>query len=353
MRLRVALVAAAFTAGADVVLLSGANLARATDCSGIVSPCIDDDVLWPHAGPARFVSIGSTETVAEGRLGFGLAASYLSRPVVLHVKTPGGAGSDQNAVDNVVDGTFLWAYGVTEPLELDLAVPLTFYQDGAGLSPVTGGYGLNNTATRDVRFGFTYSIVPRYGLLPEHGRPDRFSLAARLEVSAPTGDRSQLAAERSGAFLPSTSADYRIGRFDVGAEVGARVRPEVHLLGAEIGTQLVTALGFGYDILPRSLLTATLEAWALPTFAGQNDLSVVNGVYTTTPNGRHIAPAEWQLAARTAPLRGGDLSIQLGGGSSLPITGEVLTQPRFRFTLGVRWAPATRPAPSPTPTAKP
>lgn len=167
MRLRVALVAAAFTAGVEVVLLSCARPARATDCSGIVSPCIDDDVLWPHAGPARFVSIGSTETVAEGRLGFGLVTSYLSRPVVLHVKTPGGAGSDQNAVDNVVDGTFLWAYGITRQLEIDLAIPLTYYQDGAGLSPVTGGYGLNNTATRDVRFGFTYAILPPGGLLPE------------------------------------------------------------------------------------------------------------------------------------------------------------------------------------------
>jgi len=340
MRLRVALVAAAVTVGADVVLLSLATPAHATDCSGIVSPCINDDVLWPHAGPARFVSIGSTETMADGRLGFGLANTYLSRPVVLHVKTPGGAGSDQNAVDNVVDGTFLWAYGVASRLEVDLAIPVTYYQDGAGLSPVTGGYGLNHTATRDVRFGLTYGIVPHYTLSPLSPVPaDGLGLAARFEVSAPTGDRSQLAGEQSGVFVPSVSADYRIGAFDVSAELGARIRPEVELLSAQIGTQLVTALGFGYDILPRSLLTATLEAWALPTFDSQNDISVEGGVYTTMPNGKHIAPAEWQLSARTAPLRSGDLSIQVGGGTSLPISGEVITQPRFRFTLGVRWAP--------------
>jgi hypothetical protein len=345
MRLRVALVAAACAAGADVVLLLLASPAHATDCSGIVSPCINDDILWPHAGPARFVSIGSVETMADGRLGFGLANTYLSRPVVLHVKTPGGAGSDQNAVDNVVDGTFLWAYGVTSRLEVDLAIPVTYYQDGAGLSPVTGGYGLNNTATRDVRFGLTYGILPRNSpspVSPAQGSADGLGLVARFEVSAPTGDRSQLAGEQSAVFVPSMSADYRIGRFDVGAEVGARIRPEVELLSAQIGTQFVTALGFGYDILPRSLLTATLEAWALPTLDSQNDVSVEGGVYTTTPNGKHIAPAEWQLSARTAPLRGGDLSIQLGGGTSLPISGEVITQPRFRFTLGVRWAPTAK-----------
>src|SRR5258708_5393785 len=143
MRLRVALVAVACGVGP----LLCAAIAHATDCSGILSPCIDDDVLWPHAGSARFVSIGSTGTVGANRLGFGLVSTYLSRPVVLHVKTPGAGGSDQNAVDNAVDGTFLWAYGVAPRLELDLAVPVTYYQDGTGLAPVTGGLGLNNTAT--------------------------------------------------------------------------------------------------------------------------------------------------------------------------------------------------------------
>jgi hypothetical protein len=95
----------------------------------------------------------------------------------------------------------------------------------------------------------------------------------------------------------------------------------------------------GYDILPRSLLSARLEAWALPTFAEQSDVAVVSDMYTTQPNGQHVTPAEWQLSARTAPLRRGDLSIQLGGGG--PLGGDAPTQPRFRFTLGVRWAPGS------------
>ncbi|MGH7436159.1 MAG: hypothetical protein ACRENE_10845 [Polyangiaceae bacterium] len=338
MRLR-ALVAVAIAT--DVVMLTLARQASATDCTAIVSPCIDDDILWPHAGPSRFVAIGSTETTGSGRLGFGLVATYLSRPVVLHVKTPGGAGSDQSAVDNLVNGTFLWSYGVTRGFELDLAMPVTFFQDGTGLAPVTGGYGLNNTATRDLRFGFTYQ------LLPKAAGDQGLGVAGRLEVSAPTGDRSQLAAEGWAAFVPSVSADYRVGAFDVAAEVGARIRPDVHLFGAVIGTQMVTALGVGYDVLPRSLLTATLEAWALPTFSQQNDDTVMNGVYTITPNGQHITPAEWQLSARTAPIRGGDLSIQLAGGGALPLSGDVLTEPRFRFTLGIRWAPTSTPTPTP------
>jgi OOP family OmpA-OmpF porin len=325
-----------------------ARLASATDCSGLLTPCINDDTLWPHAGPARFVAVGSAETLARGRLGFGLASTYLSRPIVIHVRAPGGSGSDQYAVNDVANGTFLWAYGVSDRLELDLALPLTYGQGGTGLAPITGGYGLSNTAARDLRFGFAYALVARTAEAPRTARtpqaPDGLGIVARSEVSAPTGDRSQFAGENSGVFVPSLAAEYRAGRVFGGAEIGARIRPTSQLLGASIGTQILTALGFGFDVLPCSLLAAELEAWALPTLAEQSDVTISGsgpGVYGTVPNGKHIVPAEWQLSARTAPLRGGDLAIQLGGGSAIPFGGDaVITQPRFRFTLGVRWAPS-------------
>ncbi len=327
-------------------LVASAGRASATDCSGLYSSCVNSDTLWPHAGPSRFVAIGSTETVEPGQVGFGLVSSYLSRPILLGTATPGPGGTRQYAVDNQVNGTFLWAYGVTDALELDLAVPLTFVQDGAGLTPLTGGNGLKDTAVRDLRFGFTYALLPHSRVAPT-ARAESFGLAARLEVSAPTGDEAQLAGEGSGVFVPSVTADWRRGRFFVGGEVGARLRPTVDLQGARIGPQLVTELGAGFDILPRELLTAIVEAWALPGFAQQETLSSsYPGVFAATPNGTYLAPAEWQLSARTAPLSRGDFSIQLGGGGPLPITNGALTTPRFRFTLGVRWAPTGRPAPA-------
>jgi hypothetical protein len=338
MRARIAL--ASFAASVAAVLCAPA--ARATDCSGFFSPCVNDDVLWPHAGPSRFVAVGSTETVAAGQVSFGLVTSYLNRPVILATRL-GGAEIDQYAVNDQVNGTFLWAYGVTSRLELDLAVPLTFGQGGTGLAPITGGSGLKDTAVRDMRFGLAYALVPHPRVGDETQR-GAWGLVARVEVSAPTGDTDQFAGERSGLFVPSLAGDWRSGRFFAGAEVGARLRPTTEVLGARVGTQLVTVVGAGYDILPkRELLTATLEAWALPTFAEQHEITNPNGVYVSTPDGQHIAPAEWQLAVRTAPLRGGDFSVQAGGGGGIPLTGDAgITTPRFRFTLGVRWAPLAR-----------
>ena len=60
----------------------------------------------------------------------------------------------------------------------------------------------------------------------------------------------------------------------------------------------------------------------------------------STPNGQYIAPAEWQLAVRTAPLRGGDLSIQVGGGGGIPLTSDV--GDHRRRSSASRWASAGR-----------
>jgi hypothetical protein len=298
--------------------------AWATECSGSVSPCINDDILWPHAGPSRFQFVGGSDTVGPSQLGFALSVSYLSRPIRLLLESP-GSETTAYAVDDLANATFLWSYGVGPRLELDLAVPLTLGQSGSGLTPVTAGPGLHDTALRDMRFGFTYALAR--SATPDVSLRDGWGLAARFEVSAPTGDRDQFAGERSGVLVPSLAADGRLGRFFGGAEIGARIRPVTELLDARVGSQMLGALGVGLDILRDDLLSATFEAWALPTLVGQS---------TSQSPGRELVPAEWQLSARTSPLASHDLSMQLGGGGAI---GDSLTTPRMRFTLSVRWSP--------------
>ena len=110
---------------------SGEREARAKECTNpLVNTCINSDTYWPNPGPTRFATVGGTETVGEGQVGFGLVATYLSRPVVLRVASPGPGGSDQYVVDNQVTGNFLFAYGVTDRLQLDFALPVTFVQIG-------------------------------------------------------------------------------------------------------------------------------------------------------------------------------------------------------------------------------
>jgi hypothetical protein len=329
---------AAFAVACTAAIAVSTRIAVAGECTGNVSPCINDDILWPHAGPSNFQAVGGSDTVAAGQLGFGFQASYLSRPIVLELQSPGG-GSQAYAVNDQANATFLWSYGVVPRLELDLALPLTVGQGGTGLAPVTGGPGLNDTAVRDMRFGFTYALAR--GAKRKSAAPyETGGLAARFEVSAPTGDRDQFAGERSGVFVPSVAADGRIGRFFGAVEAGARIRPITDLLGARVGTQLVGELGAGFDLLADGRLSMTLEAWALPTLLAQTSSGGASAPTHAAPSAGPLVPAEWQLSLRTSPLASRELSLQLGGGGALD---DSLTTPQVRFTLSVRWTPSAQP----------
>jgi OmpA-OmpF porin, OOP family len=328
--------------GLSVILLAALALvtteASAQDCTNpLVSSCINGETYWPHAGPQRFAAVGGTETVQSGQVGFGLVTSYQSRPIVLRVASPGPGGSDQAVIDNQVNANFLFAYGVTSRLQLDLALPITLAQSGAGTSPLTGGSSLRDTAVRDMRFGFAFAIVPR-ARVPAAGA-DAFALAARMTFAAPLGDNIGFAGERTVVFAPTVAADLRFDRIFFGAEVGARVRPVSEFAGARVGTQLTTAVGGGVDILKNQLLSGLVEGRAYVNFAEQHDTQQSAFGITSTPNDQHIVPAEWLVSARTAPFFAGDLSFLLGGGGPIPISDGAITTPRFRFVLGVTYAP--------------
>lgn len=328
--------------GVAITLMALGSNAHAQSCQNQRNnACINSDALWPHAGPQRFTSIGGVETVGEGRVSFGLFTSYQSRPIVLHISSPGPNGTDATAIDDQVTGTFLFAFGVTKRLELDLMIPITFGQGGSGVAAVTGKDALRDTVSRDARFGSTFQILQRPRVDPWDDRARKVALAGRFEVSLPVGDKDQFAGEKGVVFVPSLAADYRMKRLFFGAELGLRVRSTAQLGSARIGTQVVAGLGAGVDVLPRELLSVMVEARALPVLADQAaDISIPGG--TLAQRGT-IIPAEWDIALRTAPLSAGDLAFSLGGGGWLPFSSDApTTAPRWRFTLGIVFAPLAR-----------
>lgn len=328
---------------------ASAGTAEAKDCqSALVSTCVNSDTFWPNPGPSLFTAVGSTQTVTEGQVGFGLVTSYQSRPLLLDVPSPGPGGTRQFVVDNQVTGNFLWAYGITSRLQLDVALPLTFGQSGAGTSPVTGGDELRSTALRDLRYGLAFGIIPRDRTDPlkaakEGGLGKSLAVAARMTFVAPTGDSKELAGDRTAVVAPSISADYRVSRAVIGADLGARLRPVTEFAGTRVGTQISTALGVGYEILDRELLTVMLEGRALFNLPEQRTVTQsAFGLAAQETNGKRIIPAEWMLSARTAPLLGGDVAFTLGGGGPLPLRDGSAFTPRFRFLLGVVYAPTDK-----------
>ncbi len=307
--------------------------ARAADCSNVlVGTCINSDTLWVNPGPQRFATVTGAETMAAGEIGFGLMTTLQSRPVVLHLPSPGPGGSTADVIDNQINSTFLFAYGASSRLQLDVALPTTLVQSGAGTSPITGGGGLPDTAMRDLRFGAAYAIVRERSTQP-------WSFGTRFTVSAPTGDRDAFAGERTAVFAPGASLGYRYNQLFFGAEFGARLRPTTEFSGARIGTQLVAAAGAGWDILARSLLSATLEARTYPNFVDQRETRQSAGGVVSASTGTAAIPAEWMLAVRSAPFAGGDVRFFAGGGGPIPLSDAPITAPRFRFLVGASFTP--------------
>lgn len=341
-------------------LLVSPKIASAGSCgSPITSACINSDTLWPHVGPTRFVSIGGTDTIEQGKIGFGVLASYQSRPITVTVPSPGPLGTKLNAVNDQVNTTFMFDYGITKNLELGVALPLTLGQGGSGTSGITGGEDLRDTAVRDMRFGFAYSVISHAKVDPTYAKKphatDGLGLAVRFEMSAPTGDKDQFAGERSAVFIPTVSADYRAGRLFFAGEAGARLRSTDQFLGSRVGSQLAFGLGAGFDIFSRERLSVSAEARVLPTLTQQYSSEATAAGIVSSPNGSYIAPAEWLLAVRSAPFRGGDFAGQLAGGGPIPLSQcpssdangnpsgssacGPITTPRVRFTLSLVFEP--------------
>jgi OOP family OmpA-OmpF porin len=327
------------------LVLAFPDRAFAGDCNDDthLGTCIEADTLWPHAGAARFQSVGATETTARKQFSFGLVTTYLRKPIVLRTASANPSGTDIPAVDHLLDSTFLWAFGITDQLEASAAMPMTLYRTGSGISAFasTQARELPKTSLRDLRFGLAYAIIPRPRVFPG----SHYALTARFDAAMPTGEQEWFAGDRAAVWMPSVAADYRRGPWFAGLELGARLRQTTDLAGARIGSQGFASLGVGVDIIPRELLSATLEAFALPSFVSQTRLhrDPLTQELATESSDRKQIPAEWLAGVRTAPTADGDVSFSLSGGTVIPLTStSAVTAPAYRFVLGARYAPIER-----------
>jgi hypothetical protein len=322
--------------------LAWSSIARA-DCAddAHLSTCFDADTFLPHAGPGTFTFIGGSATTPPGAFTLGLFATYLSQPVVLVVPSADPKGAEAVAVDRLADATLLFSFGLSGKLDVAVALPVVVARTGVGVSPLTSQASapLAHSALRDLRVGAGYRLAgSSYGVLC----PDPFGLAARFDLALPTGDENSFAGEASAVAIPSVAGEVRRGPFSGGFELGARLRKTADLAGSRVGSQLSIALGLGADVLDRGRLGFMVEAFALPTLAQQDDLALDSTTGERKPVGIRppLVPAEWHASVRSADVVVPGLSVALGAGTPLLLTGESgVTSPRWRATLALRYTP--------------
>jgi outer membrane protein OmpA-like peptidoglycan-associated protein len=316
-----ALRVAALTLAVVATALPTAATARAGDCKASASTCIDSEALWPYAGPTTWFSIAPARTVGRNAFGFGLASSFQHDPIVFRTSSASPTGGTKvPAIGNQLTTSFLFSYGVTDRLEIDAVAPVTFFQDGTGVTRLTGTQAVDipTSGVRDVRIGAAYALVP----VPRIATPQGIGVTARLDLSVPSGDQDYFGGGRTVVVIPALALEEAIGPLSFGATFGARLRGKSELLGVKVGSQGYMALGAAGTVDARHRIAVTGELFALPSL-------VDNGT----------SPVQWLGGVRWAPLWAGDLVIHAGAGGSLRGASAQLLEPTWRATLDLRYAP--------------
>jgi hypothetical protein len=311
------------------------------------SACVDADTLWPAPGPRQLAFVSEAEVSAPEAVSVQLFNSLAARPVSTQASIPGAPSlSPTPAVESLWVATVLGGISLNDRLGLGLALPFTLYQSGPGLSQI-GGNALSTQGLRDPRVTVSWAYFRRARVDPSvlmERSVSRCAAMFRLTSSIPIGDRTSFAGDRGMVLAPEHLLDFRFSRVYVGWNVGLRLRPApVDLLGTRIGQQVTSSLGVSVDILPEERLSVGVEARTLVGLSVQREVRFdgkrYSGVQRSDPV--HL-PVEWMGSFRSSPLRGGDFSVLLGIGTSIPITGSNVTAPAWRGVLELAYVPRGR-----------
>jgi hypothetical protein len=323
-------------------LLLSTHTAGAADCtpeSGM-SPCLDSEALWLPPRPSQFVSIPTATRPTLRSVFLGAGLSHAQQPILLTAASPDPEGREIRVVGRSLTLTLLGALPLGEQWDVGLALPAAVSQSGTGVEGVTDQQDshLASHALRDPRLSVGFAWFAH----PDHARR---TVDARtlLRLSLPLGNESALAGERSLVFAPALVLSVDHDRFFAGSLLGPRLRQPVELAGARLGTQLEVSVGAGLHLLPRQSLSVGVETWMLPVLVSQ-ERTVADG---TRVEDASLVPAEWMLSLRAAPPCLPGLSLQLGGGTGIPLSSERrtgedtehfagVTTPSYRLVATVR-----------------
>lgn len=277
------------------IALAAPRLAHAA-CTA-PSPCVDAEPLWLPPSPDRLLWVSDTSPTPARKWTLSLSALFRLHPAVVTVPAPNRYGRDINVIRHATDASLGGSIGIGNRLELTWVVPAGLYQRGAGIKGVThqSAEAVAATTLHDPRLGFGYAI-------PWASKV--FAAKIRFEAKVPLGNEEASSGETSAVAAPSAALLATTGGFFAATEIGARLRNPSDVFGTRIGSQLLVAGGFGYE-LSKPRLSFALQAYVLPSLVD-------------TGTQRYL-PAEWLASARWGL---GTISFGIAGGAGLPVSGD-------------------------------
>ena len=220
--------------------------------------------------------------------------------------------TDRPSVDARLQADVLFAFGIADWAQLELALPTalhqrgTTYEDGSFVT-------LPGAAIGDLRIGARGTLLrtPRRG----------FGFGLGFDATAPSGHVSALTTYGGPTFTPTVLAEYRGPRgILIGTNVGYSIRPEVNLGTAVGGDTVPYRLAVRVPLSPREAFSVfgELDGQAAMVRGAASPLALRGGF-------------RWQT-------RGGLVMNLWGGGSVL----DTLGLPTMQVGLSAGFVPAAR-----------
>jgi outer membrane protein OmpA-like peptidoglycan-associated protein len=279
----------------------------------------------PATGTKDLVITQSAEVSGDLVVGGGFLLHYAKVPAILAFRDANGdlkQSPNGVIVDNAVTGDVYASLGLLDKLEIGVALPVGFFQDGNGLG--TGATDeLAATGLGDVRLNFK--------LLLGRVRPLGLSFAFAPRLTFPSGNKDDFRGDGFVTFSPSLIATRTGGRYRVSVEAGMTFREQHIVRNLDVGTQILYRAGMGYQVTPGEIEIIG-ELYGASTAATLfQDESPFKGADDEEGD---ESPLEGLLAAKFRLVE--DLHVLIGGAAGL-IHGY--GTPRFRLFGGVSWAP--------------
>jgi outer membrane protein OmpA-like peptidoglycan-associated protein len=278
-----------------LLLLAVCGVARAR----AQASAIDPQTFTPPAGPSVAVSIPDPELPAHGTFGFGLWASWASRPLVRYGGCPlSGDGApaacpgadrarDTAVVSDLADVQLAGSVALFEVVQLGAVMPVAFVRARSG--PTAEGAFASSVHAGDLRLSADAPLLSGDS-----------ALALRFEASLPTGDEAHFAGSRGWTALPMLTFRQRLPQVALAAALGYRMRQRSELLGLEQDDELQGALGASFALLRSFTLNAQLQLRA--------------GVFGRSDRDNET-PLEALVSGALTPQRG--TWLELGAGASV------------------------------------
>lgn len=282
------------------------STAKASDCKGSLSPCVNLEPLWSVASPSPFLSVnGLSRNTSPQRLA--LLTSWQHLPLRLTAASSDPFGREHPVLRHWLTSQLSYAAALTSSLTLGAVASAGWVVSGTQLEGLS-----SRESTHSPRLSFgDPRLVASWDLLSSKTR----QLRVIQQLMLPWGARRSWLSASGVTYAPGLAWMMRSGDWAASAEIGARLRPAVTLGDVRFGSSGWLALGVHrqlgthWGVAAELFSTPALERSQTQTKEQKSSLRPIPTGWLT-----HVSFTTQSHA------------IRLGVGGSLPLTTRTVEQ---------------------------